>query len=69
VPDANLWEIQGFIEGYGNGRPAWSTDVNGDVGLLVFLADVLNDADLTAILIRRSGSDEEHVRLVEGDAR
>jgi hypothetical protein len=70
IEQPDPWEIQGFIDGYGDGRAAWSTGVDGTAGVLTFLANALDDTAATAFLIRRpTGGDVEHVRLIDGDAR
>jgi hypothetical protein len=50
---ADRWEIQGFIDGYGDGRPAWSTSVDTIPGVLSYLATALDDSDTTTFLVRR----------------
>jgi hypothetical protein len=75
MTDIDPFEIQGFIDGYGDGRAAWSTGVCGVPAVLAYLSKTLPDTEAAAVLVRRaepSGPDGEEIgpyRLVHADAR
>lgn len=72
---AELYQIQGFIDGYGDGRAAWSTGVRGIPEVLAYLGKALPDTETSAILIRRpvegepGGEEIGPYRLIRSDAR